>query len=243
MKTMKRTIALALVLLLMLSMQLPVLAAHPFSDVANDSWYRTAVDFVYDRKLMSGTSATAFGPDANMTRAMLVTVLYSMEGKPTVTAKLPFSDVAADSWYCKPVSWAYANGIVSGTSATTFSPDSNITREQMVAIFSKYANAKGLKTPAAASIDDYADANTVSAYARNALSWAVGNGIISGTSASTLSPAGSATRAQCAVILYRFVQWTEGTNDAPQGTPKPTPTPAPTPKPTPKPGQNQTPFA
>ncbi len=232
MKTMKRTLAFLIALALLLSMQLPVLAAHPFTDVADDSWYRSAVDFVYDNKLMSGTSGTTFGPDASMTRAMLVTVLYSMEGKPAVTGSLPFSDVAKDSWYCAPVTWAYENGIVSGTSPTTFSPDSNITREQMVAIFSKYANSKGLETPAAASIDSYADADTVSAYARNALSWAVGNGIISGTSASTLSPAGSATRAQCAVILTQFIRWTNEAQD----------TPTPTPKPTPKPGHNQTPF-
>ncbi|MBR4078476.1 MAG: S-layer homology domain-containing protein [Oscillospiraceae bacterium] len=243
MKTMKRTLALVLALTLMLSMQLPALAAHPFSDVAHDSWYRTAVEFVYDRKLMSGISDTIFGPDTNMTRAMLVTVLYSMEGKPAANGKLPFTDVAPNIWYRAPVAWAYANGIVSGTSAASFSPDNNITREQMVAIFSKYANFKGLDTPPKASIEDYADAGTVSAYARNALSWAVGNGIISGTSAATLSPAGSATRAQCAVILMRFMEWTEGADGTPQVTPKPTPTPAPTPKPTPKPGQNQTPFA
>lgn len=237
MKTMKRTLALVLALMGMLSVRLPVLAAQPFSDVAEDSWYRTAVAFVYDRKLMSGTSGTAFGPDVAMTRAMLVTVLYSMEGKPAASTQLPFTDVRPDSWYCAPVAWAYANGIVSGTSETGFSPNANITREQMVAIFSKYANFKGLETPAKAAIDDYADANTVSDYARSALSWAVGSGIISGTSATTLTPAGSATRAQCAVILHRFVEWTEHAGDTPQETPTPTPVP------TPKPGQNQTPFA
>lgn len=242
MKTTKRLFAMVLALTLLLSLQLPALAAHPFSDVAHDSWYRTAVEFVYERKLMSGTSSTAFGPDSNMTRAMLVTVLYSMEGKPAVSGELPFTDVAPNSWYRAPVAWAYANGIVSGTSAATFSPDNNITREQMVAIFSKYANSKGMETPAAADIDSYIDANTVSAYAVKALSWAVGNGIISGTSATTLSPAGSATRAQCAVILYRFVEWTEQAGDIPQVTPTPTPTPAPTPTPSHRPGNNQTPF-
>ena len=233
MKPMKRTFALLLALTVLLSVQLPVLAAQPFSDVPEGSWYQTAVEFVYDNKLMSGTSATSFSPDTPMTRAMLVTVLYSMEGKPAVDGALPFSDVAANSWYYAPVAWAYKNGIVSGTSATSFSPESNITREQMVAIFSKYANAKGLDTPASASIDGYADADTVSPYARNALSWAVGNGIISGTSATTLTPAGSATRAQCAVILMRFVEWTERNSAAP----------TPTPTPTHKPGQNQTSFA
>ena len=240
MNAMKRMFALLLALMLLLSVQLPVLAAQPFSDVAADSWYRAAVEFVYDNKLMSGTSTTTFGPDANMTRAMLVTVLYSMEGKPTVSGKLPFTDVADGDWFRAPVAWAYSNGIVSGTSATTFAPNANITRERMVAIFSKYANSKGMETPAAASIDSYADANTVSAYARNALSWAVGNGIISGTSATTLSPAGSATRAQCAVILMRFAEWTEKADGTP--TPTPTPTPAPTPTPSYKPGNNQTPF-
>ncbi len=230
MKTMKRTFSLLLALTVLLSVQLPVFAAQPFTDVGADAWYRAAVEFVYDNKLMSGTSGTTFGPDASMTRAMLVTVLYSMEGKPAVSGKLPFEDVAAASWYYAPVAWAFGNGIVSGTSASTFSPEANITREQMVAIFSKYANSKGLDTPAAASIDGYSDAGSVSAYAKNALSWAVGNGIISGTSAATLTPAGSATRAQCAVILMRFVEWTERN------------TAAPTPTPTHKPGSNQTPF-
>ena len=236
MKAMKRFCALLLALMLLLSVQLPVFAAQPFTDVAADSWYRAAVEFVYDNKLMSGTSTSTVGPDANMTRAMLVTVLYSMEGKPAVSGKLPFTDVADSDWFHAPVAWAYSNGIVSGTSASTFSPNANITREQMVAIFSKYANSKGLETPAAASIDSYADAGAVSAYARNALSWAVGNGIISGTSATTLSPAGSATRAQCAVILMRFVEWTE------RSTAAPTPTPTPAPTPTHNPGNNQTPF-
>ena len=230
MKTIKRTFALLLALTVLLSVQLPALAAQPFGDVSPDSWYRGAVEFVYDNKLMSGTSGTTFGPDASMTRAMLVTVLYSMEGKPSVSGKLPFVDVDGDAWYYAPVAWAYVSGIVSGTSAATFSPEANITREQMVAIFSKYANSKGLDTPAAASIDGYGDADSVSAYARNALSWAVGNGIISGTSATTLTPAGSATRAQCAVILMRFVEWTERS------------TTAPTPTPSHKPGNNQTPF-
>jgi hypothetical protein len=143
------------------------------------------------------------------------------------------------------VAWAYSKGVVNGTSATTFSPDANITREQMVVIFSRYANTKGVDTPAVGGIDGYADAPTVSAYARSALSWAVGSGIINGTSATTLSPADAATRAQCAVILNRFIEWMNS-GAAPDVTPsptvKPTPTPTPAPTATPSPGHNQTPF-
>ncbi|MBQ3257718.1 MAG: S-layer homology domain-containing protein, partial [Oscillospiraceae bacterium] len=147
-------------------------------------------------------------------------VLYSMAGKPSVNATEPFADVGASDWYYKPVVWAYKNGIVAGTSANSFSPNSNITREQMVAIFSKYAAYKGLKTPASANITGYSDRHSISSYATNAFKWAVGAGIISGTSATTLSPQGNATRAQCAVIIRQFVKWAEK-----GGTTSPTPTP------------------
>ena len=233
MKNMKKFISTVLVLCLFLTMQLTAFAAHPFVDVSKNDWYGDAVDYVYNNGLMSGVSSVVFSPDANMSRAMLVTVLYSMAGKPATNASEPFVDVVSGDWFYKPVVWAYSNGIVSGTSPNTFYPDNNITREQMVAIFAKYAAYKGLKTPASANLNGYNDRYAVSSYAVDAFKWAVGAGIISGTSATTLGPQGTATRAQCAVILRQFGRWADG------GV---TPTPTPTPTPGINLGPNQTPF-
>ena len=213
MKYLKRILSVVLVLCIFLSMQLTAFAAHPFVDVSRNDWYGEAVDYVYNNGLMSGVSSVVFSPDANMSRAMLVTVLYSMEGKPATGTSEPFTDVGSSDWYYKPVVWAYKNGIVAGTSANTFSPDSNITREQMVAIFAKYAAYKGLKTPASANLNSYSDRNTISSYAVDAFKWAVSAGIISGTSSTTLGPQGTATRAQCAVIIRQFERWTGGNNN------------------------------
>ena len=220
MKRIKRSLSAMLVAVMFLSLSLTAFAAHSFRDVDQNSWYGGAVEYVYNKGLMSGVSAEVFSPDANMSRGMLVTVLYSMAGKPSVNATEPFADVGASDWYYKPVVWAYKNGIVAGTSANSFSPNSNITREQMVAIFSKYAAYKGLKAHASANITGYSDRHSISSYATNAFKWAVGAGIISGTSATTLSPQGNATRAQCAVIIRQFVKWAEK-----GGTTSPTPTP------------------
>lgn len=220
MRRIKRILSAALFAVMFLSLSLTAFAAHSFCDVDKNSWYGDAVDYVYNKGLMSGVSAEVFSPDANMSRAMLVTVLYSMAGKPSVNATEPFADVGASDWYYKPVVWAYKNGIVAGTSANSFSPNSNITREQMVAIFAKYAAYKGLKTPASANINGYIDRYSISSYATDAFKWAVGAGIISGTSSTTLGPQGNATRAQCAVIIRQFVRWAEK-----GGAVSPTPTP------------------
>lgn len=226
MKFAKKIISLFLVLVMFVTMQLTAFAAHNFCDVDKNSWYGPAVDYVYNKGLMSGVSAEVFHPDASMSRAMLVTVLYSLAGKPAADNSEPFVDVNSSDWFQKPVMWAYNNGIVSGTSANTFDPNSNITREQMVAIFAKYAAYKGLKTPASANLNGYSDRTAISPYAVNAFKWAVSAGIISGTSATTLGPQGSATRAQCAVIMRQFVRWTEGGGVVtPTPTVKPTPTP------------------
>ena len=200
---------LILTITIFMLFQMTVYAAYPFDDVNEDDWYSEAVNYVYSNGLMTGTGSNQFTPDANMSRAMLVTVLYSMEGKPSVFAVNPFADVASSDYYYYPVVWAYENGIVAGTSATTFEPDNNITREQMVAIFAKYAAYKGLKVSATANIDRYSDKLDVSAYAVDAFMWAVNAGIVSGTSKTTLSPQGTATRAQCAVIMRQFERWSE----------------------------------
>lgn len=175
-----------------------------FTDVQPTDWYAEAVTYAVENGLFQGTSATTFEPNANMNRAMLVTVLYRMSGE-QAKADTAFGDVAQNAWYAEAVAWAKTNGIVSGVSATQFAPNQNVTREQMAVILYRYAQYKGQETGNAdANLAAFADANTVSSYAVPAMNWAVKNGLISGTSATTLSPNGSATRAQVATILMRY---------------------------------------
>lgn len=175
-----------------------------FTDVQPTDWYAEAVTYAVENGLFQGTSETTFAPNANMNRAMLVTVLYRMSGE-QVKADTAFGDVAQDAWYAEAVAWAKNHGIVSGTSAAQFSPNQNVTREQMAAILYRYAQYKGQETGAAdANLAGFADVNTVSSYAVPAMQWAVKNGLISGTSTTALSPNGSATRAQVATILMRY---------------------------------------
>ena len=178
----------------------------PFVDVSIDSWYADAVQYVYENGMMSGTSETTFSPDLTTTRGMIVTILYRMENEPAVTGTTAFTDVAADQYYANAVAWAAQNGIVSGTTATTFAPNSAITREQMAAILYRYAQFKGYDVSAKADLSVYTDAASVGAYAVDAMAWANGAGLITGTSATTLTPAGNATRAQVATILMRFCE-------------------------------------
>ncbi len=174
----------------------------PFTDVAPGAWYYDAVSYVYANGLMDGTSATTFAPDANMTRAMLVTILWRMEGDPVVNYLLPFTDVPDDAWYTEAVRWAASEGIVTGVSDTSFAPDAEITREQLAAILYRYAG----EPATAANLAGYADGASVSAYAVDAMSWCVEHGIITGTTATTLEPQGTATRAQAAAMLMRFAE-------------------------------------
>jgi len=187
-------------------------ASHPFKDVASGSWYEADVQYVYEKELMGGTAADLFAPNVNMNRAMLVTVLYRLEGAPAVEKDAPFTDVKKNTYYFDAVAWAYENEIVNGISATLFAPGNNITREQMITIFARYARFKGLETLSLNDLTDYDDRAKVSSYALDAFRWGVGTGIINGTSATTLAPQGTATRAQCAAILHRFIEWTQ-TND------------------------------
>lgn len=229
---MKRTISLILVLaLLVCTVPAALAASHPFTDVPDNAWYAKFVEYVHENELMSGTSETTFSPHSYMTRGMVVTVLYRIAGTPATSGTHPFSDVKAGAWFEKPIAWAYENKVVSGTSATTFAPNMNITREQIVAIFFSYAKSQGYDTSARADISGYADKGAVHSYAVDAFRWAVATGVISGTDATHLSPAGNATRAQCAAILKSFVAWVESTTEAPEPSEptEPAPTePAPT---------------
>lgn len=174
----------------------------PFTDVAPGAWYYDAVSYVYANGLMDGTSATTFEPNATLTRAMLVTILWRMEGEPVVNYLMPFTDVDGVAWYAEAVRWASSEGIVEGVSDTSFVPNAEITREQLAAILYRYAG----EPATAANLAGYADGASVSAYAVDAMRWCVEHGIITGTTATTLEPQGTATRAQAAAMLMRFAE-------------------------------------
>jgi len=175
----------------------------PFTDVQADAWYADAVKYVFDQGLMSGMSAQEFGPDGQVTRGQVVTILWRLAGSPTVSGKA-FPDVSASAWYADAVAWASANGVVSGYENGGFGPGDPVTREQLAAILYRYAQLSGKDTDQTADLSGYTDSVTISAWAPQALKWAVGSGLISGTGTHTLSPRGTATRAQIAVILQNF---------------------------------------
>ena len=181
-------------------------APLPFTDVASDAWYAQAVAYVYRQDLMSGTAQDRFSPNLTTNRAMLVTILYRLAGSPAVDGGSAFTDVAGGDWFASGVAWASANGIVTGYGDGRFGPNDPITREQMAAILYRYAGFAGQSTAGQADLSGYTDAGQVSPYAAEAMGWAVDRGLITGVSAGTLAPGGSATRAQVATILMRFCE-------------------------------------
>ena len=175
-----------------------------FTDLDTAKWYHEAVDYVLENGLMNGVDETTFAPNADMTRAQLVTVLYRMAGSPEVTEKAPFTDVKEGSFYEAAVAWAYANGIAKGIDDTTFDPNSAITREQMVTFFARYAEVNGIDTTAEGDLRAFSDGDTVGSYAEDAVVWAVSNGLIEGMEDGTIAPKATATRAQVATVLMRY---------------------------------------
>ncbi len=178
---------------------------NPFVDVHKSDWFYGAVEFVARRGLMNGTSATTFEPGSPTTRAMIVTMLHRLEGKPSVTKASGFSDVAAGTWYADAVAWAAANGIVKGYDADTFGPDDNMTREQMVAVLNRYARYKGYDMDVIPNLSSFADVADISGYALKGMEWAVAKELIIGTDDNKLDPEGVVTRAQSAILFMRFV--------------------------------------
>lgn len=177
-----------------------------FTDVEKGSWYEKAVAYVTENHLFQGVSETEFAPHAEMTRAMLVTVLYRLEKAENKSAESKFSDVVKGEWYENAVIWAAENGIVSGISETEFAPEDTITREQLATILYRYAKQKGYNTENTAEITRFTDVNEVSDWAMAALQWANAAELVKGTGDTTLSPLETATRAQVAVILMRFCE-------------------------------------
>lgn len=180
----------------------------PFVDVAAEEWYGDAVATVYAQGLMMGTAEDTFAPELVATRGMVVSILHRLAGSPTVSAEV-FEDVTADDWYGQAVAWAASEGIASGTSAETFSPNAAVTREQLAALLCNFAAQQGVDTTARSDLSNFDDAATVSDWAQDAVSWAHAEGLIAGTSATTLSPQGEATRAQLAAMLVRFSDYLE----------------------------------
>ena len=205
----KRMLRLTLTLCLALSLltgTASAAATPTFADVQEGDWYVEDVAYVYEHGLMDGTAAYTFSPNGKATRAMAITILYRLAGQPASSGDSPFQDVRPSDWFSPAVAWAVTHGIANGTSATAFSPNAIITREQLAAFLYRYAQDQGYDTSARADLSGYSDAGLVSSYATEALSWANATGLITGTTATTLSPQGSATRAQVATILSRFCQ-------------------------------------
>ena len=178
----------------------------PFADVPSGSWYYDDVAYVYDTGLMTGLTATTFGPNLSTTRGMIVTILWRMENEPAAKHGCPFADVRRGSYYEQAIAWASENGIVTGFDASTFAPDRAITREQLAAILFRFAAYRGMDAVTLReNLSSFQDQAAISAYAVSALNWAVGEGLMQGTG-DKLEPTGNATRAQVAAMLRRFIQ-------------------------------------
>ena len=179
----------------------------PFKDVDTGKWYHVSIDYVLTHSIMNGVSGTSFAPNSNLTRGMLVQILFNLEGKPQ-SASASFSDVKVDAWYAKAVGWAAANKVVTGYADDTFRPNAAVTREQAAAILYRYAQSKGIDVSVGedTNILSYADALQASEYAIPALQWAVGAGVLNGKSDNLLAPTGTATRAEIAAIMQRWCE-------------------------------------
>ncbi len=179
-------------------------AQLPFTDVTEANWYYDEVYYVWANGLMQGTSATTFGPNVDTTRAMVVTILWRLEGEPASGYDMDYSDVAGGAWYADAVRWATEHGIVNGSEGQ-FYPGGTVTREQLAAMLYRYAQYKGYDLTAGGDLSGFADAGAVSGWAETSLAWAVGQRLIQGSSG-LVDPSGSAIRAQTAAILMRFME-------------------------------------
>ena len=187
----------------------PNTGANPFTDVSTSDWFYEDVMFVYENGLMAGTSAATFEPYSNTTRTQIAVIFYRLEGSPAVEGKNNFTDVEygpGTAWYYNAVTWAQQNGIMGGYGDGKFGPNDPVTREQLASIFYRYAQYKGYDVTATGSLDSFTDKGSASAWAQEAIKWAVGNGIMGGKENNLLDPKGTATRAEIAAMLHRFVE-------------------------------------
>ena len=184
----------------------PGTGANPFTDVSEKDWFYGDVMFVYENGLMLGTSKTLFSPYGTATRGMMATILWRMEGSPVPKGKNSFTDVEAGKWYADAITWTAENRIFAGYGKDKFGPDDPITREQLAAIFYRYADYKGYDLTVKGNLDTFKDADKITDYAKTAMQWAVGSGLVKGKSGNLLDPQGTATRAEIAAMLHRFIE-------------------------------------
>ena len=184
----------------------PDIVVNPFTDVSEKDWFYNDAMFVYKNGLMLGTSKTLFSPHGTVTRGMMATILWRMEGSLAPKGENSFTDVEAGMWYTDAITWTAENGIFVGYSKDKFGPDDPITREQLTAIFYRYADYKGYKLTVTGNLDKFEDADKITDYANTVMQWAVGNGLIKGKAETLLDPQGTATRAEIAAMLHRFIE-------------------------------------
>ena len=181
------------------------LANTPFTDVYADDWYASAIEYTYNKGIILGTSSTTFNPNTKLTRGMLVTILHRMEGKPAPTTQNKFSDVSSSQYYYDAVVWATEKGIIHGYDNGRFGPDDTITRQDVAVILRNYTQYKKINTNVTANLGSFSDGSLVSDYAKSAVQWAVGTGVITGNNnGESLTPHGTATRAEAASIMYKY---------------------------------------
>ena len=184
----------------------PSTGENPFTDVSEKDWFFDDVLFVYDYGLMVGTGKTLFSPHETVTRGMMATILWRMEGSPVPKGKNSFTDVEAGKWYADAITWTAEDGIFADYDKDRFKPDDPITREQLAAIFYRYADYKGYDLTVKGNLDKFKDADKITDYAKTAMQWAVGSGLVKGKSGNLLDPQGTATRAEIAAMLHRFIE-------------------------------------
>ena len=184
----------------------PGTGVNPFTDISEKDWFYGDVMFVYENGLMLGTSKTLFSPHGTAMRGMMATILWRMEGSPVPKGKNSFTDVEAGKWYADAITWTAENGIFAGYGKDKFCPDDPITREQLAAIFYRYADYKGYDLTVKGDLDKFKDADKITDYAKTAMQWAVGSGLVKGKSCNLLDPQGTATRAEIAAMLHRFIE-------------------------------------
>ena len=184
----------------------PGTGVNPFTDISEKDWFYGDVMFVYENGLMLGTSKTLFSPHGTVMRGMMATILWRMEGSPVPKGKNSFTDVEAGKWYADAITWTAENGIFAGYGKDKFGPDDPITREQLAAIFYRYADYKGYDLTVKGDLDKFKDADKITDYAKTAMQWAVGSGLVKGKSGNLLDPQGTATRAEIAAMLHRFIE-------------------------------------
>ena len=184
----------------------PDIVVNPFTDVSEKDWFYNDAMFVYKNGLMLGTSKSLFSPHGTVTRGMMATILWRMEGSLAPKGENSFTHVEAGRWYADAITWTAENGIFAGYSKDKFGPDDPITREQLTAIFYRYADYKGYKLTVTENLDKFEDADKITDYAKMVMQWAVGNGLIKGKSENLLDPQGTATRAEISAMLHRFIE-------------------------------------